>query len=162
MVSALRHQPTRSRRARARGRRGLPPRPKDTCIGGSTVHTVRTILVVEDDLATVEMIRDALAMEGYRVLHAIGDAGRPALVLLDPHMPGMDSAEVARRLRADPATARIPIVGISSNLAREGLPTMPRDDCLPKPFALDDLYAVVAYYNDSCKIGPCSEDAVSY
>ena len=59
-------------------------------------------------------------------------------------MPGMDGAEVARRLRADPATARIPIVCISSELVRGDLPTMPRDDCLPKPCALDDLYAVVA------------------
>jgi len=117
-------------------------------MGGSTV---RTILVVEDDLATVEMIRDALMIEGYRVLHAIGEAGltraregQPALILLDLYMPGMDGAEVARRLRADPAIARIPIVCISSERARGDLPAMPRDDCLPKPFALDDMYAVVA------------------
>jgi len=110
-----------------------------------------TVLVVEDDLATVEMIRDALTMEGYRVLHEIGAAGlacaralRPALVLLDLRMPGMNGAEIARHLRADPATAGIPIVCISGDLAPGNLPAVPCDACLPKPFALDDLYAVVA------------------
>jgi len=70
-----------------------------------------TILVIEDDLATAGLIRDALEIEGYRVLHAVGDAGiaaardgRPRVILLDIDMPGMGGPEVSRHLRADPHT----------------------------------------------------------
>ncbi len=111
-----------------------------------------TVLTIEDDVATAGLIRDALEAVGYRVLHAVGGAGiavayaeRPDVILLDINMPDMDGPEVSRRLRADPATAHIPIVCLSSHVARGGVPPeMLHDDRLPKPFALDDLYAAVA------------------
>jgi CheY-like chemotaxis protein len=110
------------------------------------------ILVIEDDTATVELIHEALEAEGHTVLHASGAAGLalarvalPAVILLDINMPGMDGPEVSRLLRADPRTARVPIVCMSSHVARGGIPMgMVHDDCLAKPFALDDLYATVA------------------
>jgi CheY-like chemotaxis protein len=70
---------------------------------------------------------------------------QPRVILLDIMMPGMDGVEVSKRLRADPATADIPIVVMSatSNLtAMAG--RMAVDDRLPKPFDLDDVTAVVA------------------
>jgi len=111
-----------------------------------------TVLTIEDDVATAGLIRDALEAVGYRVLHAVGGAGiavayaeRPDVILLDINMPDMDRPEVSRRLRADPATAHSPIVCLSSHVARGGVPPeMGHDDRLPKPFALDDLYAAVA------------------
>ncbi len=111
-----------------------------------------TVLVVDDDSATVGMIREVLEMEGYRVVHAVdGESVRialieqPHLILLDINMPGMDGPEVSRRLRAEPATAHIPIVVMSSHVARGGVPPeMPHDDRLTKPFALDALSAIVA------------------
>ncbi len=111
-----------------------------------------TILTIEDDVATAGIIREALEAVGYRVLHAVGGAGiavacaeYPDVILLDINMPGMDGPEVSRRLRADPAVAHIPIVVMSSHVARGAVPPeMPHDDRLPKPFALDDLYATVA------------------
>jgi len=111
-----------------------------------------SILVIEDDMATAGLIREALEAEGYAVLHASGAAGLaladvalPAVILLDINMPGMDGPEVSRHLRADPCTARVPIVCMSSHVARGGIPVgMVHDDCLAKPFALDDLYATVA------------------
>lgn len=111
-----------------------------------------TILVVDDDLTTAGLIRAVLEDDGYRVLHAIGDAGivaarhaQPGVILLDINMPGMDGLEVSRHLRADPATVAIPIVCMSCGVTRAHVPAgMLHDDCLPKPFAIDDLSAIVA------------------
>jgi len=110
------------------------------------------ILVIDDNLATVGLIRDVLEGDGYRVLHAIGAAGidaarrgQPGVILLDINMPGMDGPEVSRRLRADPATVAIPIVCMSTRVTRAQVPVgMRHDDCLPKPFAVADLSAIVA------------------
>jgi len=76
---------------------------------------------------------------------AVACAEHPDVILLDINMPDMDGPEVSRRWRADPATAHIPLVVMSSHVARGGVPPeMPHDDRLPKPFALDALYATVA------------------
>ena len=66
------------------------------------------ILVVEDDKATRRMICQTLARDGFQVLEeATGEAAleaflrsRPALVVLDIMLPGIDGFEVCQRLRA--------------------------------------------------------------
>jgi CheY-like chemotaxis protein len=76
------------------------------------------VLVVDDVPDNIALLHDALDEAGYTVLVATGGdsgaaarrAGAPDIVLLDAVMPGMDGFEVARRLKADPATAAIPIV----------------------------------------------------
>ena len=76
------------------------------------------VLVVDDVPDNITLLCDALEEAGYTVLVATGgDAAlqlaaraRPDLVLLDAVMPGLDGFEVARRLKADEATAAIPIV----------------------------------------------------
>ncbi|RYF80003.1 MAG: response regulator transcription factor [Comamonadaceae bacterium] len=76
------------------------------------------VLIVDDVPDNLAMLHDALDESGYTVLVAIsGEAAlaraaqaRPDIVLLDAMMPGMDGFEVARRLKADPVTAHIPIV----------------------------------------------------
>ena len=76
------------------------------------------VLVVDDVPDNLAMLHDALDESGYTVLVATsGEAAlaraakaRPDIVLLDAMMPGMDGFEVARRLKADAATAHIPIV----------------------------------------------------
>jgi two-component system alkaline phosphatase synthesis response regulator PhoP len=110
------------------------------------------VLVVDDDPDIVEVVRAALEDEGYRILTAVNGAAfplardrRPAVILLDIMMPGMDGIEVSRRLRADPTTARIPIIAMSADdrlraVGRE----MAADERLPKPFKIDHLCNVVA------------------
>ena len=76
------------------------------------------VLMVDDVPDNLSLLHDALDEHGYVVLAATsGEAalacvqqGRPDIVLLDAMMPGMDGFEVARRLKADPSTAHIPII----------------------------------------------------
>ena len=76
------------------------------------------VLIVDDIPDNLAVLHDALDESGYTVLVAIDGASAiaraaqalPDIVLLDALMPGMDGFEVARRLKADQATAPIPIV----------------------------------------------------
>ena len=76
------------------------------------------VLVVDDVPDNLSLLHDALDEHGYTVLAATsGEAalasaqqGQPDIVLLDAMMPGMDGFEVARRLKANPLTAHIPII----------------------------------------------------
>jgi DNA-binding response OmpR family regulator/DNA-binding CsgD family transcriptional regulator len=76
------------------------------------------VLIVDDVPDNLSLLHDALDDAGYTVLVATnGEAALqraqqavPDVILLDALMPGMDGFEVARRLRATPETAHIPIV----------------------------------------------------
>ncbi|HTD78291.1 MAG TPA: response regulator, partial [Chloroflexota bacterium] len=90
--------------------------------------------------------------QGYTVLCAVDGAAlgvarerQPDVILLDILMPGMDGVEVSQRLRADPATARIPIIAMSAQERLHATSSlMPVNDRLPKPFELTGLYTTVA------------------
>jgi CheY-like chemotaxis protein/DNA-binding CsgD family transcriptional regulator len=76
------------------------------------------VLIVDDVPDNLSVLHDALDESGYTVLVATaGEAALqraaqalPDIVLLDAMMPGMDGFEVAKRLKASPATAHIPII----------------------------------------------------
>jgi DNA-binding response OmpR family regulator/DNA-binding CsgD family transcriptional regulator len=76
------------------------------------------VLIVDDVPDNLSLLHDALDEAGHTVLVALdgpsaiarAQQARPDVVLLDALMPGMDGFEVARRLKADPATAAIPII----------------------------------------------------
>ena len=74
---------------------------------------------------------------------------RPGMILLDLMMPRLDGFEVARKLKADPSTAGIPIVAVSA-LARpddrEAALAAGCDDFVRKPFELDELEAKIRSY----------------
>src|SRR5918994_1207836 len=89
--------------------------------------TVSTVLVVEDDAATREMYRQALAASGHRTIavadglgalrHIEGD--RPDVVVLDLMLPSVAGHDVYRELRAHPDTCDIPIVIVTGSDARD-------------------------------------------
>ncbi len=76
------------------------------------------ILIVDDDIDTLQLVGTMLERQGYQILAANGGQKaldtaqdeKPDLVILDIMMPGMDGYEVARRLRANDGTAYIPII----------------------------------------------------
>ena len=80
------------------------------------------ILVAEDDADNRRIVVKVLTLEGHRVLEAsdgasaiaLARAEHPDLVILDLGMPGMDGWEAARRLKADPQTADIPIIALTA------------------------------------------------
>jgi DNA-binding response OmpR family regulator len=108
------------------------------------------ILIVDDDPEMGKMVSLVLTAEGFepRVVRSGTDAieavlaVRPDLVLLDATMPGLDGYGVARMLKADPATATIPIIMISAHASRgarvDGLESG-AEDYLTKPVDTAEL-----------------------
>lgn len=82
----------------------------------------RKILVVEDEESLLKLESILLTTRGYKVsgvtdgLKAMEEIGRerPDLVLLDIMIPGIDGFEVCRRIKADPATASLPVVMLTA------------------------------------------------
>ena len=76
------------------------------------------ILIVDDTPDNLALLSDALDEEGYMVLVALDGLSalsriqrrRPDLILLDAMMPGLDGFETCQRIKADPATADIPVL----------------------------------------------------
>jgi len=87
------------------------------------VEREMTILVIEDELLSRDLLANMLEGFGYRVLSAAcGETGReiagnetPDLILLDIIMPDEDGFETCRKLKAHSATSDIPVIFISGN-----------------------------------------------
>jgi CheY-like chemotaxis protein len=109
-----------------------------------------TVLVVEDDAATREMYRQALAASGYRTIAAgdglgalrIIEGDRPDVVVLDLILPTVGGYDVYRELRAHPETSDIPIVIVTGSDARDLEPNEFRF-FLRKPVSPDTLTRIV-------------------
>lgn len=116
--------------------------------------SLEIVQIIEDDRTQARLIDQALRRASFRtnVAHD-GPAGmqdiwrnKPALVLLDVMLPGMDGMEVCRRLRQDPQTKHIPIIMITVMGSEEqriaGL-DVGADDYIVKPFSDKELAARV-------------------
>ena len=84
--------------------------------------TRRVVLVVDDHQDNRRILRDLLASAGYEVIEATtGDDGvamakarTPDLILMDIQLPGIDGYEATRRIKADDALGRIPVIVVTS------------------------------------------------
>ena len=84
------------------------------------------VLVVEDNPVNLELVAALLESEGCSVIPAeTADASlrlaateRPDLIVMDIQLPGMSGHEATRRLKADPATAGIPVVALTAHAMR--------------------------------------------
>jgi two-component system cell cycle response regulator DivK len=82
-----------------------------------------TILLIEDNELNRDMLSRRLERRGYAVVMAVdGEEGvesarraRPDLILMDMSLPVLDGWEATRRLKADPGTRDIPIIGLSAH-----------------------------------------------
>lgn len=87
------------------------------------------ILIVEDNERNLKLVRDVLQAKGYATLEAgsgeegleLAKARAPSLILMDIHLPGMSGIEALRQLRADAATAAIPVVAITASVMEESV-----------------------------------------
>jgi len=113
--------------------------------------STKTVLVIEDDRNTANLIAVYLKREGFRPLtSADGEAGlelaleqRPDLVILDLMLPKLDGWEVCRRLRQ---TSEVPVIMLTARAEEvdrvAGL-TLGADDYVVKPFSPRELMARV-------------------
>ena len=84
---------------------------------------MKQILIVEDNELNRDVLSRRLARRGFDVLTAldglqgieIAQRHAPNLILLDLGLPQIDGWECARRLKADAATGRIPIIALSAH-----------------------------------------------
>lgn len=112
------------------------------------------ILVVDDEEDILELIRYNLAKEGYQVgtvtsgedALAFARREQPNLVILDLMLPGVDGLEVCKRLKANDATAAIPVIMLTAKSEDADVVTgleLGADDYLTKPFSPRVLVARV-------------------
>ena len=81
------------------------------------------ILIVEDNEMNRDMLGRRLQKRGFEIVIAIdGEQGismthaeRPDLILMDMSLPVLDGWEATRRLKADPSTQLIPVIGLTSH-----------------------------------------------
>jgi DNA-binding response OmpR family regulator len=111
----------------------------------------KRVLVVDDDVKTVELVKLYLNRDGYRVLTAydglealrLARESHPDLIVLDLMLPGLDGLEVCRALRAE---SDVPIIMLTARTTDQdklkGL-DLGADDYVTKPFSPRELAARV-------------------
>jgi two-component system cell cycle response regulator DivK len=115
------------------------------------------ILIVEDNLKNLKLVRDVLQFHGYATLEAeSGETGvalarerLPALILLDVQLPGMDGRATVKVLKTDASTRHIPVIALTAFAMkgdRESLLAEGFDDYIAKPVDIKELPKVVERY----------------
>ncbi|MBZ4370110.1 response regulator [Corallococcus interemptor] len=114
------------------------------------------ILVVDDDLDLLRAYKEALELDRYEVvlarngfeaLRLLNQGLRPALILLDLMMPGMNAWSFRLRQLEDPALASIPVIVLyAQDAGARAMNALGVDAFLEKPVDLDVLLAAVAAY----------------
>lgn len=108
------------------------------------------LLIVDDNLDALEIYCTCLEFAGFRCIQcesaeqgiAEAKAKQPALILMDASMPGMDGWQATRHLKADPATAKIPVVMLTAHAFAEHrlkAEAVGADGFLAKPILPDKL-----------------------
>jgi len=111
----------------------------------------KRVLVVDDDVKTVELVRLYLNRDGYRVLTAydglealrLARESRPDLIVLDLMLPGLDGLQVCRTLRTE---SDVPIIMLTAKTTDQDKLTgldLGADDYVTKPFSPRELAARV-------------------
>src|SRR5262245_51580720 len=101
-----------------------------------------------------KLLRDVLTVSGYEVADTDNaEAGltlarerRPALILMDIQLPGMDGVTAVRELKRDPLTREIPVVAVTASampLERDAILKAGFDGYQAKPISVKDLLAEV-------------------
>ncbi len=111
-----------------------------------------TILVVDDEMLTRNMLKMLFTVEGYDVVEAEDGVEalkmvaehQPRWMVLDVMMPHMDGIEVCKRLKEDEKTADIMIVILSGGKFKEKALAVGADVYMEKPMKMDELLVLFA------------------
>jgi CheY-like chemotaxis protein len=109
-----------------------------------------TVLVIEDEPITAQMLVDVLALKGYAGHQAataqegidLARTIKPNLILLAMSLPGMNGLEVAKLLKQDPVTQHIPIIAVTALPMMDGRElalSAGCDEYEPKPINMNNL-----------------------
>ena len=85
------------------------------------------ILIIEDNDKNLKLVRDVLQVKGYETIEAgtaedgivLARSRMPDLVLMDIQLPGMNGIDALKVLRADAATARIPVIAVTASVMQQ-------------------------------------------
>jgi DNA-binding response OmpR family regulator len=116
--------------------------------------TQRTVLVVDDDAATRELLDLELSASGYATIFArdasgalaIARAERPDLIVLDVMLPGQDGFAVLEQLQEAPEDDRMPVVvftGGDADTSHDRATALGAAGFLAKPFGTDELLSAI-------------------
>ena len=111
-------------------------------------------LIVEDNEKNMKLVRDVLQVKGYATIEAgtaedgirLASERKPDLVLMDIQLPGMNGIEALGVLRADPATARIPVIAVTASVMQQDRKLITEagfDAYIGKPINLKEFLATV-------------------
>jgi two-component system cell cycle response regulator DivK len=123
------------------------------------------IVLIEDNEKNRKLARDVLTHQGYRVVEAesaedglaLVARERPALILMDIHLPGIDGIEALRRLRADAGTRDIPVLAVTASAMthdRQKILAAGFDGYQSKPISVRPFLAAVRETLDRAAGGP--------
>jgi CheY-like chemotaxis protein len=111
-----------------------------------------SVLIVEDDRDTREMLGRFLELEGFavrsaengeRALASLQQDGAACVILLDLMMPVMNGWQFREAQVRDPRLASIPVVVVTAAGLREQIPSIAADAWLPKPVDFERLLATI-------------------
>src|SRR5215470_20259138 len=85
------------------------------------------VLIVEDNDKNLKLVRDVLQVKGFETIEAgtaedgivLARERKPDLVLMDIQLPGMNGIDALKVLRADAATARIPVIAVTASVMQQ-------------------------------------------
>jgi CheY-like chemotaxis protein len=120
-----------------------------------------TVIVADDEVHIVDVVALLLepfdvtvvkAYNGEQVLHAMREHA-PRLVITDIMMPKLNGIEVCRRIKADPSTAMIPVILLTS-IPDDAVERSGADAFIPKPFNIEQIEAYARRYlgSASCQV----------
>jgi CheY-like chemotaxis protein len=111
-----------------------------------------SVMIVEDDRDTREMLARFLELEGFDVreaangqlaLEALREDAATCVILLDLMMPVMNGWQFRKAQTSDPSLSKIPVVVVTAAGARDQVPAIEADGWLSKPVDFDRLLATI-------------------
>lgn len=115
---------------------------------------MKTVFIVDDDVAILEVLKIVFEEEGMEVLTDTGDrtlqiveSNQPDVVILDIWMRGLDGRDLSRAIKQRPESSQLPVILMSAHShANSVVEEAQADAFVEKPFDIDSMLDVVKRY----------------